>query len=135
MSYPTRHPPPQLGCRCARALGRCASSCDHRRSSPMPWFSRLPPSESVPSSGSWITACAAARWELLTHGQPDVRLAPRLHWIGTTVSAGESDIARVVLKGPGVSDAAHYAKRVRWLAVVHAALFALSVTGFALLIW
>lgn len=51
------------------------------------------------------------------------------------MSAGESDIARIVLKGPGVSDAAHYGKRVRWLAVVHAALFALSVTGFALLIW
>jgi len=51
------------------------------------------------------------------------------------VSAGESDIARVVLKEPGVSDAAHYGKRVRWLAVVHAALFALFVTGFALLIW
>src|SRR3954471_10004097 len=85
--------------------------------------------------GHGSTACAAARWELLTHGQRDVQLAPRLHWIGTTVSAGESDIARIVLKGPGVSDAAHYGKRVRWLAVVHAALFALSVTGVALLIW
>lgn len=41
----------------------------------------------------------------------------------------------MVLREPGVSDAAHYGKRVRWLAAVHAALFVLSLVGFALLIW
>ena len=41
----------------------------------------------------------------------------------------------MVLEEPGVSDPAHYAKRVRWLAFAHFALFALSLGGFALLIW
>jgi hypothetical protein len=51
------------------------------------------------------------------------------------VSTGKADLARVVLKEPGVSDAAHYRKRVRWLAIVHMALFLLSLCGFALLVW
>jgi hypothetical protein len=40
-----------------------------------------------------------------------------------------------VLMEPGVSDAAHYRRRVRWLAIVHLALFLLSLVGFALLVW
>lgn len=51
------------------------------------------------------------------------------------MSTGEADIARIVLKEPGVSDAAHYARRVRWLAIVHFVLFTLSLCGFALLVW
>ena len=41
----------------------------------------------------------------------------------------------MVLEEPGVEDAAHYARRVRWLAFAHFALFAFSIGGFALLIW
>lgn len=51
------------------------------------------------------------------------------------MSAGQADIARIVLKEPGVSDPAHYAKRVRWLAATHGALFVFSLVGFALIIW
>ena len=48
---------------------------------------------------------------------------------------GNADIARLVLEEPGVSDPAHYRRRVRRLAIVHFALFFLSLVGFALLIW
>jgi hypothetical protein len=41
----------------------------------------------------------------------------------------------MVLEEPGVSDPAHYARRVRWLAFAHFALFAFSLGGFVLLIW
>ena len=44
-------------------------------------------------------------------------------------------MAHVALRSPGVSDPAHYARRVRWLAIVHAALFLASLAGLALLIW
>jgi hypothetical protein len=53
-------------------------------------------------------------------------------WI---VSTGKADLARAVLMEPGVSDAAHYARRVRWLAIVHLSLFLLSLVGFGLLVW
>jgi len=48
------------------------------------------------------------------------------------VSTGQADIARIVLKEPGVSDVAHYTRRVKWLAIVHLALFLLSPVGFVL---
>lgn len=51
------------------------------------------------------------------------------------MSTGAADIARLVLEEPGVSDAAHYRRRVHRLAVVHFTLFFLSLAGFALLIW
>lgn len=41
----------------------------------------------------------------------------------------------MVLEEPGVSDPAHYARRVHRLAFAHLALFAISLGGFALLIW
>src|SRR5690348_4106258 len=45
------------------------------------------------------------------------------------------DLQHAALRGPGVSDAAHYRKRVRWLAIVHVTLFVASLAGIALLIW
>jgi len=45
------------------------------------------------------------------------------------------DLARRFLKEPGADDAAHYARRVRRLAVSYVALFALSIIGIAILIW
>jgi hypothetical protein len=45
------------------------------------------------------------------------------------------DISRAALREPGVSDPRHYARRVRWLAVVHPCLFLCSLVGFMLLIW
>ena len=45
------------------------------------------------------------------------------------------DLPHVALRGPGVSEPAHYAKRVRWLAVVHVTLFVASLAGISLLIW
>jgi hypothetical protein len=45
------------------------------------------------------------------------------------------DLQHVALRGPGVSDPAHYRKRVRWLAIVHVTLFIASLAGSALLIW
>lgn len=52
-----------------------------------------------------------------------------------SVSTGEGDIARIVLMEPGVSDAAHYTRRVRALAVVHFLLFVVALVGFVLLLW
>jgi hypothetical protein len=45
------------------------------------------------------------------------------------------DPSRAVLRGPGISDPGHYARRVRWLAAVHVALFLAAIAGEALLIW
>src|SRR5678816_2307966 len=45
------------------------------------------------------------------------------------------DLQHVALRGPGVSDPAHYRKRVYWLAIVHVALFVASIAGIGLLIW
>lgn len=45
------------------------------------------------------------------------------------------DLPRAALRGPGIADPAHYARRVRWLAVVHVALFVGSLGGTVLLIW
>ncbi len=46
-----------------------------------------------------------------------------------------TDLARTLLLEPGVSDARHYARRVRVLAVVHVALFLVAIVGLALLVW
>lgn len=43
--------------------------------------------------------------------------------------------SRVLLQEPGVSDPKHYARRVLWLAIVHASLFASSIAGIGLLLW
>ncbi|HEX5061300.1 MAG TPA: hypothetical protein VFV99_18160 [Kofleriaceae bacterium] len=40
-----------------------------------------------------------------------------------------------MLRAPGVSDPAHYHRRLTWLAIVHPALFASAVAGIALLVW
>lgn len=45
------------------------------------------------------------------------------------------DPSRAALRGPGISDPEHYARRVRWLATVHLALFLGSLAGATLLIW
>lgn len=44
-------------------------------------------------------------------------------------------IAHAALRAPGVSDPRHYARRVHWLAIVHAALFVAVLGGLVLLIW
>ena len=48
---------------------------------------------------------------------------------------GDRAIAHAALRGPGVPDAAHYQRRVTWLAVVHPALFGAALAGIALLVW
>jgi len=40
-----------------------------------------------------------------------------------------------MLRAPGVSDPAHYHRRLTWLAIVHPALFVCAVAGIALLVW
>ena len=45
------------------------------------------------------------------------------------------DLQHVAFRGPGVTDAAHYRKRVRWLAIVHVTLFTAALAGIALLVW
>ena len=45
------------------------------------------------------------------------------------------DPSHAALRAPGIADPAHYARRVRWLAVVHPSLFVSALAGFALLIW
>jgi len=45
------------------------------------------------------------------------------------------DLQHIALRGPGVSDPAHYRKRVYWLAIVHVTLFVASIAGIVLLIW
>src|SRR3954451_12446803 len=45
------------------------------------------------------------------------------------------DLQHAALREPGVSDPAHYRKRVRWLAIVHVILFLASLAGITLLIW
>jgi hypothetical protein len=63
-------------------------------------------------------------------------MAPAVHRnLGDPVSTGEGDIARIVLMEPGISDPAHYGRRVRWLAAVHFLLFVVALVGFALLVW
>jgi hypothetical protein len=51
------------------------------------------------------------------------------------VIRGNRAIAHVALRSPGVSDAAHYHRRVAWLAIVHPALFLCALAGIALLVW
>jgi len=51
------------------------------------------------------------------------------------VIRGNRAIAHAALRAPGVSDAAHYHRRVVWLAVVHPALFLCALAGIAVLVW
>jgi hypothetical protein len=52
-----------------------------------------------------------------------------------TVMPKRFDPTHAVLRPPGILDAEHYARHVRWLAVVYVVLFASSLVGFGLLIW
>lgn len=49
--------------------------------------------------------------------------------------ARNAAIVEAALREPGVSDPAHYRRRVTWLAIVHPCLFLCSVVGIVLLIW
>ena len=49
--------------------------------------------------------------------------------------ARNAAILEAALREPGVSDPAHYHRRVTWLAIVHPCLFLCSVAGIVLLIW
>lgn len=48
---------------------------------------------------------------------------------------GNRAVAHVAFRGRGASDAAHYRRRVTWLAVVHPALFLAALGGIVLLVW
>src|ERR1041384_4692799 len=51
------------------------------------------------------------------------------------VMAKRLDPSRVALRAPGIQEPAHYARRVRRLAVVYVCLFVSSLVGMVLLIW
>jgi hypothetical protein len=45
------------------------------------------------------------------------------------------DLGRALVREPDVSDARHYARRVLLLALIHPALFTLSLFGVVLVVW
>lgn len=50
-------------------------------------------------------------------------------------SRGSLALSEAALREPGVSDARHYARRVRWLAIIHPCLLAFALVGFTVLVW
>jgi len=51
------------------------------------------------------------------------------------VLRGNRALAHAALRAPGISDPAHYHRRVTMLAIVHPALFASALAGIGLLVW